>query len=110
MEALSVADYAEIYVIGPGISFPVAPRPETVRMVGCKYGIGRHALAGDTEWWRGLERSLRGLIFGFFHQSSSPSYALASSLAIGWGRFGRPMPRTCLTPRGRSRVLISVIR
>jgi len=55
---MRAADFAEIYLISPGISFVAAPHPDTVRRIGCKYEVGRRAHVGETLQWRDLERSL----------------------------------------------------
>lgn len=56
--ALRAADVAEIYDLR-GIQFPTAPRPDMVRDSGCKYGVYRAGLKGDSRWWRDLEHSLK---------------------------------------------------
>lgn len=96
ISALRVADFAEIYVISPSISFPVAPRPETVRMVGCKYGVGRRAVAGDTEWWRDLEQSLRKSDLRFLPARQQPELriglVLSDRLGTLWEIYSEDLP------------------
>ena len=53
VQALRTADFAEIYVIGPHIEFPAAPRPEIVRSSGCSYRVRR-----SSPQWDDLERRL----------------------------------------------------
>jgi hypothetical protein len=53
MTALGASDVAEIYIVSPSIQFPTAPRPETVREVGCKYLVYR-----ESPQWGDLVRSL----------------------------------------------------
>jgi hypothetical protein len=72
MSALRAADFAEIYLISPDISFVAAPHPETVRRVGCKYEVGRLAHDGDTREWRDLEQSLNSADLHFVPISRQP--------------------------------------
>lgn len=53
MAALRAADVAEIYIISRGILFPVRPRPDVVRALGCKFRLHR-----ESPEWRELEHAL----------------------------------------------------
>lgn len=53
MSAMRASDFAEIYVIDRSIRFPIAPGPDAVRGLGCRYRVWR-----ESPHWRDLERAL----------------------------------------------------
>lgn len=54
IRALRSSEFAEIYVIGRGVEFPMTPTPHTVRNAGCRYAFFPNSPA-----WLDLEQSLR---------------------------------------------------
>lgn len=47
MEAFRTSDVAEIYILRRDLEFVVAPRPDTVRALGCGYRVRRNSRAWD---------------------------------------------------------------
>jgi hypothetical protein len=61
--ALRAGDIVELYIISPGISYPAAPTPQTIRSDGCRYIIRRAHHRGDSPQWRELAELLAGIEF-----------------------------------------------